>query len=113
MDISDEGRPLDPAWLEIDNNVCGVLQGSPRASMVAERFVEAGWRSRLASWESYEVGTSWCQIEVDPAEGDTLLNGVVDPRRFDDLAVLLTRFGLRFGLELYADDGELLRELEA
>ena len=27
--------------------------------------------------------------------------------------MLLTRFGLRFSLELYDDDGELLREIEA
>ncbi len=81
---------------------------------MAQRFVGAGWSSRSgSSWESYEVETGWCRIEVDPTDGDTLLNGVVDSRRFEDLAALLTRFGLRFSLELYADDGELLREIEA
>ncbi|GAB1333423.1 hypothetical protein ACE1SV_00130 [Streptomyces sp. E-15] len=114
VDISDEGQPLDPVWLEINNNVCGGLAGGPSASLVAERFIGAGWSSRSgSSWESYEVETSWCRIEVDPTNGDTLLNGVVDPQRFEDLAALLTRFGLRFSLELYDDDGELLRELEA
>lgn len=114
VDISDEGRPLDPVWLEINNNVCGGLAGAPSASLVAERFIGAGWSSRSgSSWESYEVETSWCRIEVDPTDGDTLLNGVVDPRRFEELAVLLTRLGLRFSLELYDDDGELLREIEA
>ncbi|MEV7700961.1 hypothetical protein AB0O62_31105 [Streptomyces sp. NPDC086779] len=113
MNISDEGQPLDPVWLEINNNVCGGLAGAPSASWVAERFIGAGWSSRSASWESYEVETSWCRIEVDPTDGDTLLNGVVDPRRFEDLAAQLTRFGLQFSLELYDDDGELLREIEA
>ncbi|AZM87166.1 MULTISPECIES: hypothetical protein [Streptomyces] len=113
MDISDEGQPLDPVWLEIDNNVCGGLAGASSASLVAELFIGAGWRSTSgSSWESYELETSWCRIEVDPADGDTLLNGVVDPLRFEDLAVLLNRFGLRFSLELYGDDGELLREIE-
>ncbi|MER5738889.1 hypothetical protein ABT117_24820 [Streptomyces sp. NPDC002262] len=114
MDISDEGQPLDPVWHEISNNVCGGLAEAPSASWVAERFIGAGWRSQSgSSWESYEVGTGWCRIEVDPTDGDTLLNGVVDPQRFEDLAALLTRFGLRFSLELYDDDGELLREIEA
>ncbi|GLX23512.1 hypothetical protein Slala02_72580 [Streptomyces lavendulae subsp. lavendulae] len=35
------------------------------------------------------------------------------PRRFADLAALLTRFGLEFGIELYDDDGALLREIQA
>lgn len=113
VDISDEGQPLDPVWHEINNNVCGGLSGAPSASLVAERFIGAGWSSISASWESYEVETSWCRIEVDPTEGDTLLNGVVDPQRFEDLAALLTRFGLRFRLELYDDEGGLLREIEA
>ncbi|WP_185899160.1 hypothetical protein [Streptomyces sp. WAC07061] len=113
MDISDEGQPLDPVWLEIDNNVCGGLAGASSASLVAELFIGAGWRSTSgSSWESHELETTWCRIEVDPTDGDTLLNGVVDPRRFEDLAVLLNRFGLRFGLELYGDDGELLRKIE-
>ncbi|MDK9499667.1 hypothetical protein QEZ40_005097 [Streptomyces katrae] len=113
MDISDEGRPLEPAWLEIDNNVCGGLAGAPNASLVAERFVAAGWSSRAASWESYEVGTSWCRLEVEATDDRTLLNGVVDPRRFEELAALLSRFGLEFGIELYDDDGALLREIQA
>ncbi|MFJ7058821.1 hypothetical protein ACK8N7_21830 [Streptomyces griseobrunneus] len=111
MDLSDEGQPLDPAWYEINNNVCGGLPDAPSASLVAARFVAAGWSSRSASWESYEIETSWCRIEVDPTEGHTLLNGVVDPQRFADLAALLTRFGLRFSLELYDEEGELLREI--
>ncbi|MFF9476622.1 hypothetical protein ACF1E9_28890 [Streptomyces roseolus] len=114
MDISDEGQPLDPVWHEISNNVCGVLAGAPSASLVAERFIGAGWRSLSgSSWESYEVETSWCRIEVDPTDRGTLLNGVVDPQRFEDLAALLTRFGMWFSLELYDDDRGLLREIEA
>ncbi|UUS35080.1 MULTISPECIES: hypothetical protein [Streptomyces] len=114
MDISDEGQSLDPVWLEINNNLCGGLVGASSASLVAERFVGAGWSSTSgSSCESYEVEASWCRIEVDPTDEGTLLNGVVDPQRFEDLAALLTRFGLLFSLELYGDDAELLREIEA
>jgi hypothetical protein len=82
--------------------------------VVAERFIRAGWSSRSgSSWESYEVETSWCRLEVAPAAGDTLLNGVVDPQRFEDLAALPTRFSLLFRLELYDDAGDLLGAIEA
>ncbi|KEG40029.1 hypothetical protein ACH4UX_30740 [Streptomyces althioticus] len=43
---------------------------------------------------------------------DVLLNGVVDPSRFDDLATVLTRCGAgTYRLELYDEDGGLLREM--
>ncbi|MDA8371784.1 MAG: hypothetical protein M0026_18220 [Nocardiopsaceae bacterium] len=42
----------------------------------------------------------------------TLISGAVDPRRFDDLAALLTGFGLAFRLERYGEDGELVRETD-
>ncbi|MFD0369624.1 hypothetical protein [Streptomyces sp. NPDC127114] len=113
MDLSDEGRPLDPVWLELDDNVYGSLAQDASASSLAERFVGSGWSSRSMSWDSYEVETGWCRLEIDPTEEDTLLHGVVDPARFEDLAALVTRFGLRFSLELYDEDGELLRTAEA
>ncbi|MEW2250665.1 hypothetical protein AB0907_25460 [Streptomyces sp. NPDC006975] len=114
MDISDEGEALDPEWAETENNVCGTLHGRRDVSSVAERFVRAGWRSRSSSWYGYEVGTSWCQVELDPVEGpDILLNGVVDPRRIDELAGILHRFGLTYSLELYDGDDTLVRDIRA
>jgi hypothetical protein len=111
MDISDLGSEPAPEWREAENNLCGVLRGRG-TSAVAERFVEAGWTSRSSSWEAYEVGTSWCRVELAPVDGpDILLNGVVDPDRLDDLAALLARFGLSFGLELYDEQGGLRREV--
>ncbi|MGX1886956.1 hypothetical protein [Streptomyces sp. NPDC055287] len=67
--MSDEGQPLNAAWLAVNHNVCGGLRGAPGASLMAERFIGAGWSSRSASWASYEVETSWCRIEVDPTKG--------------------------------------------
>jgi hypothetical protein len=114
MDMSEEGEALDPEWAEVGNNVNGVLHGCRDASPVAERFVRVGWRSRSSSWNGYEVGTRWCEVELDPVDGpDVLLNGVVDPRRLDDLAGLLHRFGLTYSLELYDGDGTLVREVRA
>ncbi|MET9361309.1 hypothetical protein ABZX93_10380 [Streptomyces sp. NPDC006632] len=114
MDISDDGRKLDPEWVEVGNNICGVLRGCRDASAVAQHFARAGWSSRSSSWHSYEVETSWCQLEVDPIEDPSvLLNGVVDPQRFDELDGVLRRFGLRYSLELYEGDGTLVREAQA
>ncbi|MGW1799721.1 hypothetical protein ACWCQN_28040 [Streptomyces sp. NPDC001984] len=114
MDISDDGRELDPEWVEVGNNVCGVLRGCRDASAVAEHFVRAGWSSRSSSWHGYEVETSWCQLGLDPIEGPgVLLNGVVDPQRFDELGGVLHRLGLSYSLELYEGDDTLVREIQA
>ncbi|MFF1731325.1 hypothetical protein [Streptomyces sp. NPDC058247] len=53
-------------------------------------------------------------MELDPIkELEVLLNGVIDPQRLDDLAGLLSHFGLRFTLELSDDSGALVREIRA
>ncbi|MGX1673835.1 hypothetical protein [Streptomyces sp. NPDC055400] len=114
MDISDDGQSLNPQWLDVNNNVCGVVQGCRDAAPVAAAFVRTGWSSRSSSWHGYEVEASWGQIELDPIEArEVLLNGVIDPQRLDDLAGLLSRFGLRFTLELSDDSGALVREIRA
>ncbi|MFJ5058527.1 hypothetical protein ACIP96_03805 [Streptomyces nigra] len=51
-------------------------------------------------------------MELDPVDGpDVLLNGVIAPERFNNLATLLTRFGLRYSLELYDENHTLIREI--
>lgn len=114
VDVSDGGPKLDPEWIEVGNNVCGTLRGWRDASAAAEHFERAGWGSRSSSWYGYELETSWCQVEIDPVEGsDLLLNGVVDPERFHELAGLLDRSGLRYSLELYDGDNCLVRDIHA
>ncbi|MEU3440493.1 hypothetical protein AB0926_00990 [Streptomyces griseoincarnatus] len=57
------------------------------------------------------MGTTWCEVELEPVDGqDVLLNGVVAPSRFDDLAALLTRCGATYTLELFDENDNLLRE---
>ncbi|MFD9482918.1 hypothetical protein ACFWBX_02655 [Streptomyces sp. NPDC059991] len=113
VDLSDDGPAPDDRWAESDNNLCGLLPDSRDASRVAERFVRAGWRSRSSSWEGYEIETSWCRLEADPVDGAAAsLNGVIAPDRLGDLAALLTRFGLRFILELYDDERDLVQEIK-
>ncbi|SEC49270.1 hypothetical protein SAMN05428939_2511 [Streptomyces sp. TLI_105] len=112
VDISDEGLTLDRQWIELGNNVCGVLRGCRDASAVAARFVGAGWSSRSSSWHGYELETSWCQMEIDPIDGpDVLLSGVVDPARLGDLGRLLGCFGLPYELELSDENNALVREI--
>jgi hypothetical protein len=113
VDISDDGQRLDLEWVEVGNNVCGVLRGCRDASAVAQHFVRTGWSSRSSSWRGYEVETSWCRLEVEPIEGpDILLNGVVDPQCFDELGGVLHRLGLSYSLELYEGDDTLVREIQ-
>lgn len=112
VDVSDAGQRIDSEWVEGGNNVCGVLRGCRDASAVARHFVRTGWSSRSSSWHGYEVETSWCQLEVEPIEGpDVLLNGVVDPQRFDELGDVFHRLGLSYSLELYQGDDTLVREM--
>ncbi|MGA5408014.1 hypothetical protein ACPCSC_12195 [Streptomyces lavendulocolor] len=114
MDIADGTQTLDPEWFEVTNNVCDMLHDCGDTSSVAEHFVRAGWGSRSSSWDGYEVETSWCQVELDLIEGSgILLNGVADPQRFEELAGILHRFSLRYSLELYDEDGALVREIRA
>ncbi|MFF5936676.1 hypothetical protein [Streptomyces sp. NPDC012508] len=114
MDMSDEGPTLDRRWIEVGNNVCGVLHGCRDASTVATRFVEAGWNSSSSSWHGYELETRWCRLEIDPIDGaDILLNGVVDPARLDELARLLGCFGLPYELELSDENDTVTREIRA
>ncbi|MGW4979028.1 hypothetical protein [Streptomyces mirabilis] len=113
MDMPDDGQKLDPEWVEVGNNVCGVLRGCRDASAVAQHFVRAGWSSRSSTWHGYEVEISWCQLEFDLIVGpDLLLNGVVDPQRFDELGGVLHRLGLSYSLELYDGDNTLVREIQ-
>ncbi|WP_225654399.1 hypothetical protein [Streptomyces pseudogriseolus] len=109
-----ESGDLASEWRDLPNNVCGILHGHGHgdAAPMAVRFERHGWDSRSSSWHGYEVGTTWCEAELEPADGpDVLLNGVMDPSRFTDLAALLDRFGLSYTLELYDEEGDLLNEL--
>ncbi|MFD8805313.1 hypothetical protein [Streptomyces sp. NPDC059597] len=111
MDISHDGPELAPHLHHAGNNLSGTLRGRATSS-VASRFVGAGWRSRSSSWEGYEVGTDWCEVELDPVgKRETLLNGVVDPDGLDALAALLTWFGVSFRLELCDERGGPVREV--
>ncbi|MFJ9057160.1 hypothetical protein [Streptomyces sp. NPDC102409] len=113
-DGRDDHPVLDHRSLEAGNNVYATLRGPLRTAAVAERFERAGWTCRSSSWHGYEVETGWCQVELDPIEeGATLLNGVIVPEALDTLASLLTEFGLGFTLELYDEEGGLLRELRS
>ncbi|MFI8293022.1 hypothetical protein ACIGBL_28165 [Streptomyces sp. NPDC085614] len=113
VDLSDEGRKLDSQWIDVGNNVCGVLHDHRDAPAVAARFVGAGWSSRSSTWHGYEVETSWCRLEIDPVDGpDILLNGVVDPTRLDELGRLLGSFGLPYELELSDENNVTVREIK-
>ncbi|KUN25926.1 hypothetical protein AQJ23_16175 [Streptomyces antibioticus] len=108
-DHSDE--PLDAALADMANNICGIIRGSTDPAQVASRLGAFGWRTRSASWHSFEAETAWCRVEVDKTDdGTTLINGVIDPRWIDDLTRLLARLGWQQSLELSDEDNNILEE---
>lgn len=93
------------------NNVCGIIEDGIDPALVASRLSSLGWRTRSASWYSYEAETVWCRIEIDQDdEGTTLINGVVDPKRIRDLAMLFARLGWRHSLELFDENDTVTEE---
>ncbi|MEU1079878.1 hypothetical protein ABZ368_06480 [Streptomyces sp. NPDC005908] len=121
--MAEEGGRLAPEWADADHSVrlaperadadhsvCGVLHGYRDGHSLAERLGCLGWQTRSSSWHGYEVGTDWCELELEPDAQDVLLNGVMTPHRFDDLAALLTRFGMTYTLELYDENGNSVQE---
>ncbi|MGW7210155.1 hypothetical protein [Streptomyces sp. NPDC054837] len=108
----DSDRPLDTALADMANNVCGILAGGIEPAQVASRLGSLGWRTRSASWYSYEAETAWCRIEIDQTDdGTTLINGVIDPQRINDLSTHLARFGWQHSLELSDENDRLVDEL--
>ncbi|MFD0209935.1 hypothetical protein ACFVH9_12560 [Streptomyces hirsutus] len=106
----DSDRPLDAVLADMANNVCGIIEGGIDPALVASRLNSLGWRTESASWYSYEAETVWCRIEIDQDdERTTLINGVVDPQRIDDLALLFARLGWRHSLEL-SDENDTVAE---
>ncbi|MFB9388911.1 hypothetical protein ACFPM3_21580 [Streptomyces coeruleoprunus] len=100
-----DGRDVEETGL----TVCGALHGGIDPFDAAARLEARGWRTFAASWHSYEAVTGWCRIEIDrTAGGTTLVNGVVERERFDELARVLGSFGGGFVLELYDGGGTLV-----
>lgn len=93
------------------NNLCGILGGHIAPTLVVSRLGSLGWRTRSSSWYSYEAETTWCRIEIDQTDdGTTLINGVIDPQRIDDLATLLIRLGWQHTLELSDENDDIIEE---
>ncbi|MFD3997141.1 hypothetical protein [Streptomyces sp. NPDC058583] len=104
-------RPLYAAFVEMANNVCGVLESSVDLALVASRLGSLGWSTRSVSWHSYEAETAWCRIEIDQTEdGATLINGVIAPQRIDDLSTLFARLGWQHSIELSDENDNVVEE---
>lgn len=107
----DSDQRLDAALADMANNVCGILKGGIDPAEVASRLGSLGWRTRSASWCSYETETAWCRIEIDQTDdGTTLINGVIDPQRIDDLTKLFAGLGWHYDLELFDENDNAVEE---
>ncbi|MFJ9576171.1 hypothetical protein ACIRQF_07235 [Streptomyces sp. NPDC101191] len=104
-------RPLDAAFADMANNVCGVLESGVDPALVASRLGSLGWKTWSASWYSYEAETAWCRIEVDQTDdGVTLINDVIAPHRIGDLSTLFARLGWHHSVELSDENDNVVEE---
>lgn len=104
-------RP-DPALDGIGLEVHAELPQAASPSEVAASFARAGWSLRKSAWDEYEVAQSWAELRVFAGRGSSLLAGAVLPDRIDELAGALSELGLRCTVEVYDQQGDLVRTVD-
>lgn len=99
-------------WLvDRDNNLYGKLAGGLPLTDVLARLAAAGWTARWPGGDKFTAEQEWVEVTVFADAGGVLLHGVVDPGRLDDLSEGLAWSGLSVALELYDDEGQLVRQV--
>jgi hypothetical protein len=104
-------RP-DPALDVIGLEVHAALPQVAAPSEVAATFARAGWSLRKSAWDEYEVAQSWAELRVFAGHGWSLLAGAVLPDRIDELAGVLRELGLHCTVEVYDQQGDLVRTVD-
>lgn len=91
------------------NNLYGTIFVADSQKMVADFFVANGWNVRKSTWTDYEAKNSWAELTIESDGKNPLVNGAIDPAMFDDLKQCLDLMNAGYSLELYDNDGVLLR----
>jgi len=94
------------------NNLYGIISNIESKRALADMFGASGWRVGKANWTDFEVMIDWGEIIIESDEYDLLINGVVDPEMFDEFRKLLDSFGVKYVLELYDENGNLIKEVK-
>lgn len=93
---------------ELDDNVCGSVDGDVTPEAVASFFATAGWSVRKSSWTEYQVRHAFAEIEFFRHDNVTGFHGVVEPDQVRALAGTFADLGLACSIELYEPGGRTL-----
>lgn len=94
-----------------DNNVYGRLAPGLGLDELNARLTDAGWSTRTAHPTEVEAEQEWASITIFVDARTTLLHGVVDPDRVEELSEALAWLGAPAALELYDAAGGLVRRI--
>jgi len=100
------------AELPEGSNLYATLHGSLTAPQVVELFVASGWSTRKSGRDSHELRSNQGELVLE-AQDPLLLHGALTnvlenaPR----VADVLRQADIKFALECYGPNGELLAEI--
>jgi hypothetical protein len=92
------------------NNLYGTIFSVDSKKFLAEKLEAVGWNIRKSSWTDYEARIEWGELAIEGDKENTLISGVIDPTMFNDLEQLCCSLKIKYSLELYNDEGILIRE---
>ncbi len=92
------------------NNLYGTIYAVESKRSLSELFVASGWSSRKSAWTDFEIKSEWAEITIENEDNTPLINGAIDPAMFDNFRFLLESHKIKYSLELYDEQGNLLRK---
>lgn len=84
-----------------------------KKSAVAELFNKKGWFCRKCTWDDYELKNEFSDFVIE-GDDEILMNGIIN--KYDEgiskiIEVLESNY-IQYSIEVYGDDGALLRLYE-
>jgi hypothetical protein len=92
------------------NNLYGTIYTVESKRILSELFVVSGWSCRKSTWTDFEVKSDWAEIIIENEDKSPLVNGAIDPAMFDNFRFLLEFHKIKYSLELYDEQGDLIRK---
>jgi len=92
------------------NNLYGTIFDIESKRILADMFGANGWSVRKSTWTDFEIRTEWSQIVIENEDQNPLINGVIDPTMFDSFCLLLDSLKIKYSIELYDNQGRLIKE---
>ncbi|WP_010179683.1 hypothetical protein [Aquimarina agarilytica] len=90
------------------NNFYGLIFDKISKESLSIKFKQIGWHVRKSGFNSYEITSEWAELNIE-GESEILLNGEVELKHFDKLEKLIISFNLKYSLELYDNENQLIK----